>query len=171
MSPPKPSPELLRDLTDENVLRALMAHGRLTRAEIATVAGASEPTVSDRVQRPERAGPVVYTGERTTGRGRAGSAYPLAPRRGTAPVAGIAPYGVTAAAVDVLGSTGGQVRAAREADAGREAAAGTLAARAARPGDRTDAPMRLPAPCCRPSAPRRTRGPSSSAGRGAPAPA
>ncbi|MGJ3559356.1 winged helix-turn-helix domain-containing protein [Streptomyces sp. INA 01156] len=41
MSLAKPSLEMLRALTDENVLRALMEEGRLTRAEIAARTGIS----------------------------------------------------------------------------------------------------------------------------------
>ncbi|MBO1330658.1 ROK family transcriptional regulator [Streptomyces sp. VRA16 Mangrove soil] len=100
---PRPSLEMLRALTDENVLRALMAEPRLTRAEIAARTGISKPTISDSVQRLNRTGLVVDTGERTTGRGRVGSYYGLAPRLGAALVVGITPYGVTAEAVDALG--------------------------------------------------------------------
>ena len=41
----KPSLELLRALSDEHVLRALMAEPRLTRAELACRTGISKPTV------------------------------------------------------------------------------------------------------------------------------
>ncbi|CAM5414204.1 hypothetical protein SHIRM173S_10633 [Streptomyces hirsutus] len=56
MSLAKPSLEMLRALTDENVLRALMEEGRLTRAEIAARTGISKPTVSDSVRRLSEAG-------------------------------------------------------------------------------------------------------------------
>ncbi|CAL9522394.1 ROK family transcriptional regulator [Streptomyces griseomycini] len=143
MNPPKPSLELLRGLTDENVLRALMAHDRLTRAEIATRTGISKPTVSESVQRLEEAGLVADTGERTTGRGRVGSYYALSPRLGTALVASITPHGVVAEAVDALGRTHGRVRTDLGADAGQEAAGRALAAAAEELKGRVGGPLRL----------------------------
>ncbi|MFD5813953.1 ROK family protein [Streptomyces sp. NPDC127038] len=143
MNAPKPSLDLLRGLTDENVLRLLMAHDRLTRAEIATRTGISKPTISESVQRLEQARLVVDTGERTTGRGRVGSYYALAPHIGTALVASITPHGVIAEAVDALGRTHGQVRIALAADAGQEAAAEALAAAAAELDDKASGGLRL----------------------------
>ncbi|WP_425826906.1 ROK family transcriptional regulator [Streptomyces fractus] len=143
MTPPKPSLELLRGLTDENVLRALMARDRLTRAEIATRTGISKPTISDSVQRLEQAGLVADTGERTTGRGRVGSYYSLSPQSGTALVASITPHGVTAEAVDALGHSHGQVRTSLKADAGQEVAARALAAAARKLGEKAAGPLRL----------------------------
>ena len=40
-----PSLELLRGLSDEHVLRALIKHDRMTRAELAAYTGISKPTV------------------------------------------------------------------------------------------------------------------------------
>ena len=51
MAPAKPSLDLLRSLTDEHVLRALMEQRRLTRAQLAARTGLSKPTVSDSVRR------------------------------------------------------------------------------------------------------------------------
>ncbi|MGV9342523.1 ROK family protein [Streptomyces sp. NPDC003688] len=127
MTPAKPSLEMLRALTDENVLRALMAHPRLTRAEIAALTGISKPTISDGVQRLAGAGLLVDTGERTTGRGRAGSYYALAPGLGTALVASITPYGVTGETVDALGATVDRARADLGRNAGERRAARALA--------------------------------------------
>jgi len=62
MSSAKPSLDLLRSLTEEHVLRALMDHRRLTRAEIAAVTGISKPTISEGVRRLVEAGLVVDTG-------------------------------------------------------------------------------------------------------------
>ena len=78
MAPTKPTLELLRSLSDEHVLRALMAQRRATRAEIAAATGLSKPTVSESVRRLSASGSVVDTGERTTGRGRVGTYYALA---------------------------------------------------------------------------------------------
>ena len=47
----KPSLELLRGLSDEHVLRALMARDRMTRAELAAYTGISKPTVGESVRR------------------------------------------------------------------------------------------------------------------------
>lgn len=143
MTQPKPSLEMLRALTDENVLRALMDHPRLTRAEISAHTGISKPTISDSVQRLTGAGVVVDTGERTTGRGRVGSYYALAPRLGAALVASITPHGVTAEAVDALGHVHGQVRTALEANAGPEAAAAALSGAAGQLAERITGPLRL----------------------------
>src|SRR3954452_5873472 len=99
----KPSLELLRSLSDEHVLRALIEERRLTRAEIATRSGISKPTVSESVRRLIEAGIVCDTGERTTGRGRVGTYYSLTVGVGNALVVAIAPEGVVAECVDVHG--------------------------------------------------------------------
>src|SRR4051812_22588197 len=102
MTPAKPSLELLRSLTDEHVLRALIDERRLTRAELALRTGISKPTVSESVRRLSDAGLVRDTGERTTGRGGVGTYYALA-ELGSALVVSIAPEGVVAERVDVHG--------------------------------------------------------------------
>jgi predicted NBD/HSP70 family sugar kinase len=112
-SPAKPSLELLRSLTDEHVLRALMQARRLTRADLASRTGLSKPTVGESVRRLTAAGLLLDTGERTPGgRGRVGSYYTLAGNIGSALVASIAPDGVVAESVDAFGGT---VAGAREA--------------------------------------------------------
>ncbi|MFZ0753706.1 MAG: winged helix-turn-helix domain-containing protein, partial [Trebonia sp.] len=73
----KPSLDLLRSLTDEHVLRALMAERQLTRAELAARTGISKPTVSESARRLSAAGLIRDTGARTSGRGRVGSYYGL----------------------------------------------------------------------------------------------
>src|SRR3954470_24709066 len=103
MSPAKPSLELLRSLTDEHVLRALIDKSRLTRAEIAARTGISKPTASESVRRLTEAGLLRDTGERTTGRGRVGSYYALSDTLGAAVVAEIAPEGIAVEVVDVRG--------------------------------------------------------------------
>lgn len=120
MDPVKPSQELLRSLTDEHVLRALMRHRRLTRAELSTETGISKPTAGESVRRLTEAGLVVDTGRRTPGgrgRGRVGSYYALAPDVGTALAVSIAPEGVVAECVDAYGD----VRARAEQEIGRPA--------------------------------------------------
>src|SRR3954469_16538318 len=103
MSSAKPSLDLLRSLTEEHVLRALMAHRRLTRAEISGLTGISKPTISEAVRRLVGAGLVVDTGQRSVGRGRAGSYHALSPDCGTALVVSITSRGVAAESVDAFG--------------------------------------------------------------------
>jgi DNA-binding Lrp family transcriptional regulator len=93
VSAAKPSLELLRGLSDEHVLRALMVHDRMTRAELAAYTGISKPTVGESVRRLVAAGVLVDTGERTTGRGRIGSYYALAEDVGCALAVSVAPEG------------------------------------------------------------------------------
>lgn len=104
----KPSLDLLRSLTDEYVLRALMAEHRLTRAGLATVTGLSKPTVSESVRRLTDGGVLADTGERTTGRGRVGSYYALADDIGCAVVVSVAPEAIVAEAIDVHGCVTGR---------------------------------------------------------------
>jgi predicted NBD/HSP70 family sugar kinase len=107
MEPARPSLELLRSLTDEYVLRTLMRHRRLTRAELAAETGISKPTAGESVRRLTQAGLVADTGERTAGgrgRGRVGSYYALADA-GVALVVSIAPEGIVAEWVDPYGDT------------------------------------------------------------------
>src|SRR3954447_986736 len=104
----KPSLELVRSLTDEHVLRALMHHRRLTRAELAVTADISKPTAGESVRRLAERGLVVDTGERTPGgrgRGRGGSYYSLAADVGVALAVDISPEGVVAECVDAYGDT------------------------------------------------------------------
>lgn len=104
MPPAKPSLHLLRSLTDEHVLRALLDERRLTRAELATRTGLSKPTVSESVRRLTEAGLLRDTGERTTGRGRVGSYYAIAEGVGVALAVSIAPEGIVAETIDVYGT-------------------------------------------------------------------
>ncbi|QGK70152.1 ROK family protein [Allosaccharopolyspora coralli] len=126
MSSTKPSLGLLRSLTEEHVLRVIMHRGRLTRSEIATLTGLSKPTISESVRRLSDAGVLVDTGERTTGRGRAGSYYSLAEDCGAALVAGIAPNGVAAEAVDAFGRVLARTHADLDRSAGPDVAAVAL---------------------------------------------
>src|SRR6478609_4963113 len=103
VAPAKPSLDLLRSMTDEHVLRALMAQRRLTRAQLAARTGLSKPTVSDSVRRLCEAGLLADTGERTTGRGRVGSYYGLAEDIGSALVVDVAPEGIVAELLDAHG--------------------------------------------------------------------
>ena len=126
MEPAKPSLELVRSLTDEHVLRTLMRHRRLTRAELAAETGISKPTAGESVRRLTEAGLVADTGERTAGgrgRGRVGSYYALADA-GAALVVSIAPEGIVAERVDAYGDTVSRA----EQDIGRPARPDQVAA-------------------------------------------
>ncbi|SDL41040.1 ROK family transcriptional regulator [Nonomuraea jiangxiensis] len=126
MTVPKPSLELVRNVTDEHILRALMRHRRMTRAELAVETGLSKPTAGESVRRLVAAGLVADSGERTAGgrgRGRVGSYYTLAGGDRTAWAISIAPGGVVAEAVDVYGETAGRA----EEDAGRTASSDQVA--------------------------------------------
>ena len=123
MAPTKPTLELLRSLSDEHVLRALMSQRQATRAEIAVATGLSKPTVSESVRRLSANGSVVETGERTTGRGRIGTYYALPATTGLALVASLAPGGIVAEAIDVYG----QVVARSRAPVTRSPGAGVVA--------------------------------------------
>jgi predicted NBD/HSP70 family sugar kinase len=100
----RPSMELVRSLSDEHVLRALMEEPRLTRADLATRTGLSKPTAAESVRRLNEAGLVFDTGERTTGRGRVGTYYALSDGIGCAIVISIAPEGIIAETVDARGT-------------------------------------------------------------------
>jgi predicted NBD/HSP70 family sugar kinase len=126
VAPTKPSLELLRSLSDEHVLRALMAQRRATRAELAVATGLSKPTVSESVRRLGEAGAVVDTGERTTGRGRIGTYYGLPASSGCALVVSIAPEGIVAEAVDVYGEVVARSQAEVSRSPGPDAVARAL---------------------------------------------
>lgn len=99
---------LVRAQTDEQVLRALIRHRRLTRAELAAEIGISKPTAGESVRRLTERGLLADTGERTPGgrgMGRVGSYYALSPTVGTALAVTISPAGVVAENLDVYGET------------------------------------------------------------------
>lgn len=131
----KPSLEMLRSLTDEHVLRLLMEEGRMTRAEIATRTGISKTTISESMRRLDAVGMVVDTGQRSSGRGRAGSYYALAGDCGLALVASISPAGVVVEAVDAMGGVVARAEVALDRAAGRERASAALASAALRVRD------------------------------------
>lgn len=129
MIPAKPSLELLRALTDEHVLRALMREGRLTRAELAAATGISKPTAGESVRRLVAAGLVADTGQRTAGgrgRGRVGSYYALAEDVGLALAVSIAPEGIVAECVDAYGGVVSRAEQAVDRPARPEQLAATL---------------------------------------------
>ncbi|WP_152362017.1 ROK family transcriptional regulator [Microlunatus speluncae] len=105
MSLAKPSLGLLRSLTDEHVLNALVAAGRLTRAELAARTGISKPTIAESVRRLTDEGLLQDTGERSTGRGRAGSYFALADDLGTALVVEVTASGIVVERIELSGAT------------------------------------------------------------------
>ena len=96
--------DIVRWVTDEQVLRAFLEQERLTRAELAARTGLSKPTASESVRRLSEAGLLHDTGERTTGRGRIGSYYALSDALGAAVVASIAAEGLAVEVLDVRGT-------------------------------------------------------------------
>ena len=140
MATTKPTLELLRWLSDEHVLRALMSQRQATRSDIAAATGLSKPTVSESVRRLSANGAVVDTGERTTGRGRVGTYYGLPATTGRALVASLAPEGIVAEAIDVYG----QVVARSQAPVTRSPGAGQVARTLKRvAGEVANEPFRL----------------------------
>ncbi|MBG0564113.1 ROK family transcriptional regulator [Actinoplanes aureus] len=145
MDSAKPSLDLVRSVTDVHVLRALMRHRRLTRAELAAQIGISKPTAGESVRRLTERGLVADTGERTPGgrgRGRVGSYYALAPAVGVALAVTIAPEGVVAECLDVYGDA--LARTMREVDrpARPDHVAAALRSAAAEVRDAADHPVR-----------------------------
>ena len=133
MEPAKPSLELLRALTDEHVLRALMRQPRLTRAELAAATGVSKPTAGESVRRLVAAGLVADTGQRTAGgrgRGRVGAYYALADGVGLALAVSIAPEGIVAECIDPYGAVVSRAEQAITRPARPEAVAAGLRAAA-----------------------------------------
>jgi predicted NBD/HSP70 family sugar kinase len=140
VAPTRPTLELLRSLSDEHVLRALMTQRQATRSEIAAATGLSKPTVSESVRRLGASGSVVDTGERTTGRGRVGTYYALPATTGCALVVSLAPEGIVAEAIDVYG----QVVARSHAPVTRSPGAGQVARTLKRvAGEVANGPFRL----------------------------
>jgi predicted NBD/HSP70 family sugar kinase len=149
VEPAKPSLELLRALTDEHVLRALMRQPRLTRAELAAATGVSKPTAGESVRRLVAAGLVADTGQRTAGgrgRGRVGAYYALADGVGLALAVSIAPEGIVAECLDPYGAVVSRAEQAITRPARPEAVASGLretATRAQDSGAATAGPLRL----------------------------
>jgi predicted NBD/HSP70 family sugar kinase len=99
----RPTPDVLRAMTDETVIRAMLQHSPATRAQLAVRTGLSKPAVADAIRRLEDKGLVCYTGQRTTGRGGVGSLYALGPAVGRALVVSVAPGGIDLEVLDAAG--------------------------------------------------------------------
>ena len=143
MTAAKPSLELLRELSDEHVLRALMEETRLTRAELAARTGISKPTVGESVRRLDAAGIVVDTGARSSGRGRAGSYYALADGIGCALAVSIAPAGIAAELVDAHGGVAAQASEPLRRPARPPSVTASVRAACRRVSENASGPVRL----------------------------
>ena len=99
-----PSLNLVRRLTDQHVLDALLASRQLTRAELAARTGISKPTISESVRRLTDAGLLVEAGAQVGSRGRAGTYYRIDPGLGVVLTASAGPDGVVVE-VDELSRT------------------------------------------------------------------
>lgn len=99
----RPSPTVLRAMSDETVIRALIAGRRMTRAELAATTGLSKPTVTEAIRRLVDKRLVRDTGERTTGRGGVGTYFSLGDAAGAALAVAIAPEGIVVEALDASG--------------------------------------------------------------------
>jgi predicted NBD/HSP70 family sugar kinase len=98
-----PSPRVLRAMSDETVARALIAGGRMTRAELSVATGLSKPTVAEAVRRLVHKGLVRDTGVRTSGRGGVGTYYALGDAAGVGLAVAIAPEGIVVETLDAAG--------------------------------------------------------------------
>ncbi|MFV0460090.1 MAG: ROK family protein [Actinomycetales bacterium] len=94
---------LLRQLSDRHVLTAVLAAGRLTRAELAAATGLSKPTVSQSVSRLEANGVLQQAGRSTGGRGRAGTYLEATEGAGVGVAMHAGPDGVGAQVVSLAG--------------------------------------------------------------------
>ncbi len=99
----RPSLDVVRNMTDGQVLEQLLTTGALTRAQVADRTGISRPTVSESVRRLFELDLVVEAGREQGGRGRAGTLLRVPPDVGHALVVHAGPEGVTADGLDVLG--------------------------------------------------------------------
>ncbi|WP_265443971.1 ROK family transcriptional regulator [Flexivirga meconopsidis] len=101
--------DVVRALTDERVVTALIDRGAQSRADLAAAADVSRPTSSESVRRLVELGVARETTQARQGAGRAGNLVDLGPAVGTALSVVVAPDGVTTEVLDVRG----QVVAAR----------------------------------------------------------
>lgn len=107
----RPTPRLLRGITDETVVRRLLAGVPMTRAEVAADSGLSKPAVAQSVERLVARGLVVETGERTTTRGGVGIYYALAPGAGHALAVAISAESIVAELLSPNGAVLGRAEA------------------------------------------------------------
>src|SRR3954454_23597888 len=105
MSAALPTAAVLRSMSDETVMRALLDAGRATRAELAAATGLSKPTVAESIRRLQTKRLVRDTGQRTAGRGGVGTYYaPSGAGAGIALAVAVAPEGIVVEALDATGT-------------------------------------------------------------------
>ncbi len=97
------SVDVVRLATDEQVLDALLTHGRLTRAGVAEATGISKPTASQSILRLAGRGLVREAGRQEGGRGRAGTYCEIAPSAGLAVALHAGPGAVVTECLDAAG--------------------------------------------------------------------
>ena len=103
-------PSLLRTLNDRAALDLFLQHGRLSRVDIARMAGVSKPTASQLLARLEDAHLVMAVGLEGGRSGRAAQQYELNPRFAYAAALDVTEHHIDAALADVTGRVIAQVR-------------------------------------------------------------
>ena len=100
---PRPSLDLLRQLTDRHVFEQLLDHPQLTRAELATRTGISKPTISESVKRLLDVGVLEESGRQQGKRGPAGTFCRLRDDLGVALAVSAGPGGVVVESFSLRG--------------------------------------------------------------------
>src|SRR3954454_17955447 len=98
-----PRPDLLRELSEQEVLETIFQEGPITRPEIAARMNLSKPTVSAAVRRLEQADLVHTAGPREGRRGRKPMSYVVSNRASFVVSLDIGGTNVRAAAADIYG--------------------------------------------------------------------
>ena len=122
MARPPARPALLRTLNDRTVVELLLAHGPLTRAEIATLSGLSKPTAGEALTRLLAEGVVDHAGVSSGRPGPSAQAYAVDTRRVLAAAVTVTAKKIVLDVVDVAGV---RDRLRREPPPGHGAARGS----------------------------------------------
>ncbi len=117
MARPPARPALLRTLNDRTVVELLLAHGPMTRADIATLSGLSKPTAGEALTRLLAEGVVGHAGVSSGRPGPSAQAYAVDLQRATAAAVVVTPQRVSLEIVDVLGAVIGHAEARRRSSA------------------------------------------------------
>lgn len=113
MARPPARPALLRTLNDRTVVELLLAHGPLTRAEIASLSGLSKPTSGEALTRLLAEGVVGHAGVSSGRPGPSAQAYAVDTRRVLAAAVTVTPKRIVLDVVDVAGQVIGAAEAPR----------------------------------------------------------
>ena len=103
MARPPARPALLRTLNDRTVVELLLAHGALTRADIATLSGLSKPTAGEALTRLLAEGVVDHAGVSSGRPGPSAQAYAVDTRRVIAAAVTVTAKKIVLDVVDVAG--------------------------------------------------------------------